>query len=49
MLLSLSLITDYGVLYISVSQTPGRAPVPDPGINFTGPREVLLEFVILLF
>ena len=23
--------------------------VPDPGINYTGPREVLLEFVILVF
>ena len=25
------------------------APVPGPGINYTGPREVLLEFVILVF
>ena len=33
--------------YISVSQPPGRVPVPGPGINYTGPREVLLEFVIL--
>ena len=31
------------VLYTSVSQPPGR------GINYTGPREVLLEFVILVF
>jgi hypothetical protein len=31
------------MLYISVSQPPGRGPVPDPGINYTGPREVLLE------
>jgi len=30
-------------VYISVSQPPG------PGINYTGPREVLLEFVILAF
>jgi len=29
--------------YSSVSQPPG------PGINYTGPREVLLEFVILVF
>jgi len=29
--------------YISVSQPPG------PGINYTGPREVLLEFVISVF
>ena len=25
------------------------APVPGPGINYTGPREVLLDFVILVF
>ena len=30
------------------SQPPGRGPVPSPGINYTGPREVLLEFVILV-
>jgi len=36
-------------LYTSVSEQPGRGPVPDPGINYTGPREVLLEFVILVF
>ena len=35
--------------YISVSQPPGRGPVPDPGMNYTGPREVLLEFVIVVF
>jgi hypothetical protein len=33
----------------SVSQPPGRDPVPGPGINYTGPRGVLLEFVILVF
>jgi hypothetical protein len=37
------------VPYVSVSQPPGRGPVPGPGINYTGPREVLLEFVILVF
>jgi len=31
------------------STAPGRGPVPGPGINYTGPREVLLEFVILVF
>ena len=36
------------ILYISVSQPPGRGPVPAPGINYTGPQEVLLEFVILV-
>ena len=36
------------MLYFSVSQRPGRGPVPGPGINYTGPREVLLEFVILV-
>ena len=30
-------------LYISVFQPPGRGPVPGPGINYTGPREILLE------
>ena len=35
--------------YSSVSQPPGRGPVRGPGINHTGPREVLLEFVILVF
>jgi len=33
----------------SVSQPPDRGPVLDPGINYTGPREVLLEFVLLVF
>jgi len=33
----------------SVSQPPGRGPVPGPDINYTGPRGVLLEFVILVF
>jgi hypothetical protein len=27
-------------VYIGVSQPPGRGPVPGPGINYTGPREV---------
>ena len=35
--------------YGSISQPPGRGPVPGPGINYTGPREVLLQFVILVF
>jgi len=35
--------------YTSVSQPPGRSPVPGPGINYTGPREALLEIVILVF
>ena len=35
--------------YVSVSQPPGRGPLLGPGINYTGPREVLLEFVILVF
>ena len=37
------------VFYTSVSQPPGRGPVPGPGIYYTGPRDVLLEFVILVF
>jgi hypothetical protein len=35
-------------LYTSVSQTPGRGPVPGPDITYTEPREVLLEFVSLV-
>ena len=27
------------IKYNSVSQPPGRGPVPGPGINYTGPRE----------
>jgi len=37
------------MLYGSVSQRPGRGPVPGPDINYTGPREVFLEFAILVF
>ena len=37
------------LLYTIVSQPPGRDPVPGPGINYTGSREVLLEVVILVF
>jgi hypothetical protein len=33
-------------LYRDVSQPPGCGPVPGPDINYTGPGEVLLEFVI---
>ena len=36
------------ILYNSVSQPPGRGSVPGSGINYTGPREILLEFVILV-
>jgi len=27
------------IVYTSVSQPPGRGPVPGPGINYTGLRE----------
>ena len=37
------------LLYSSVSQPSGRGPVPGPGINYTGPRDFLLQFVILVF
>jgi hypothetical protein len=37
------------IIWTSVSQPPGRGPVPSPVINYTGLREVLLEFVILVF
>ena len=35
--------------YYNVSQPPGRGPVPGPGINYTGLRQILLKFVILVF
>ena len=41
--------SDEIIIQGSVSQPPGRGPLPGPGINYTGPREVLLEFVILVF
>ena len=40
----LSFISIY--FYTGVPQPPGRGPVPGPGINYTGPREVLLEIKI---
>ena len=48
-LVYLSAVAVKGTVYSSVSQPPGRGPVPGPGINYTGPREVLLEIVILVF
>jgi hypothetical protein len=36
-------------VYTNVSQPLGRGPVPGPAINYTGPREVFLEVVILVF
>jgi hypothetical protein len=36
-------------LLLQCFSTAGPRPVPDPGINYTGPREVLLEVVILVF
>ena len=32
-------------IYTSVSQPPGCGPVPGPGINYTGLREILLELI----
>ena len=40
---------DLSLLCSSVPQPPGRGPVPGPGINYTGPREILLQFVMLVF
>jgi len=31
--------------YSSVSQPQGSGPVSGPGINYTGPREILLELI----
>jgi len=36
-------------VFKAVSQPPGHGLVPGPGMNYTEPREVLLEFVILVF
>ena len=33
------------LIYSSVSQPPGRGLVLGPGINYTGPREILLELI----
>jgi len=33
--------------YVSVSQPPGRGPVPGPGINYTGPREAWGSYSML--
>jgi len=33
------------MVYVSVSQTQDPGPVPGPGINYTGPREILLELI----
>jgi hypothetical protein len=44
--------TDFPSLVSPLSQcfsTTGRGPVVGPGINYTGPREALLEFVIFIF
>jgi hypothetical protein len=45
----LHIVGYFKMIYTSVSQPPGRGPIPYPGINYTGPREVLLEVVILVF
>ena len=34
-----------GEVQSSVSQPPIRGPVPGPGINYTGPREILLQLI----
>ena len=33
------------LVYTSVSQPLGCSPVPGPGMNYTGPREILLELI----
>jgi len=35
----------YNIMYTIVSQPPGHGPVPGPGFNYTGPREVLLGLI----
>jgi len=41
--LTVAFVASEAVFYTIISQPPG------PGINYTGPREFLLEFVILVF
>ena len=48
MLLTLQLRDVVCTVYISVSQPLGCGPVPGLGISYTGPREILLEFVIFM-
>jgi len=38
-------LTTCHILYASVSQPPGRGLVPGPGINYTGPWEILLKLI----
>jgi len=38
-----SMVTNISIQYTSVSHQPGRGPVPGPGINYTGQRQILLE------
>ena len=33
------------IFYNSVSQPPGRGPLPGFGINYSGPREILLGLI----
>jgi len=35
----------FPVAQTNVSQPPGRCPVPGPGINYTWPRDILLELI----
>ena len=42
-----SLAKPYFVVQTSVSQPPGRGPVPGPGINYTGPREAWANYNML--
>jgi len=33
------------IVYAIAFQPPARGPVPGPGINYTGPRDILLELI----
>ena len=39
------LLGDVSMVWCSVSQLPGHGPVPGSGINYSGPREILLELI----
>ena len=38
-------ISPHSAIQNSVSQPPGLGPIPGSGINYTGPREILLELI----
>ena len=42
-----NIYANHWVIWINVSQPPGRGPVPGPGINYTGPWEAWGNYIML--